>query len=102
MWLGPAPERPFNPNRFHFNFRWFWDYAGGLMTDWGVHLIDYVLHGMDATHPRSVMALGGKYAYPDDASRSEEHTSELQSLMRISYAVFCLKKNINTHISSAL
>src|SRR3546814_8668298 len=53
-----APERPFNPNRFHFNFRWFWDYAGGLMTDWGVHLIDYVLHGMDATHPRSVMALG--------------------------------------------
>jgi hypothetical protein len=30
MWLGPAPERPFNANRFHFNFRWFWDYAGGL------------------------------------------------------------------------
>src|SRR3546814_2046158 len=29
--------------------------------------------------------------------RSEEHTSELQSLMRISYAVFCLKKNITTH-----
>jgi predicted dehydrogenase len=38
FWLGPAPLRPFNPNRFHFNFRWFWDYAGGLMTDWGVHL----------------------------------------------------------------
>jgi predicted dehydrogenase len=37
MWLGPAPKRPFNPNRFHFNFRWFWDYAGGLMNDWGVH-----------------------------------------------------------------
>src|SRR3546814_493840 len=72
MWLGPAPERPFNPNRFHFNFRWFWDYAGGLMTDWGVHLIDYVLHGMDATHPRSVMALGGKYAYPDDASETPD------------------------------
>src|SRR3546814_15343491 len=71
MWLGPAPERPFNPNRFHFNFRWFWDYAGGLMTDWGVHLIDYVLHGMDATHPRSVMALGGKYAYPDAASTEQ-------------------------------
>ena len=34
MWLGPAPDRPFNKNRFHFNFRWFWDYAGGLMTDW--------------------------------------------------------------------
>ena len=35
MWLGPAPKRPFNANRFHFNFRWYWDYAGGLMTDWG-------------------------------------------------------------------
>jgi hypothetical protein len=43
MWLGPAPKRPFNPNRFHFNFRWFWDYAGGLMTDWGVHEIDIAL-----------------------------------------------------------
>src|SRR3546814_4030964 len=32
----------------------------------------------------------------DDASRSEEHTSELQSLMRISYAVFCLKKQTQT------
>lgn len=34
MWPGPAAKRTFNPNRFHFNFRWFWDYAGGLMTDW--------------------------------------------------------------------
>ncbi len=65
MWLGPATKRPFNPNRFHFNFRWFWDYAGGLMTDWGVHLIDYALLGMDAKFPKSAVALGGKYAYPD-------------------------------------
>ena len=65
MWLGPAPKRPFNPNRFHFDFRWFWDYAGGLMTDWGVHLIDYALLGMDAKFPKSAVALGGKYAYPN-------------------------------------
>jgi predicted dehydrogenase len=65
MWLGPAPERPFNANRFHFNFRWFWDYAGGLMTDWGVHLIDYVLLGMKATAPKTVAAMGGDFAYPD-------------------------------------
>jgi predicted dehydrogenase len=63
-WLGPATMRPFNPNRFHFNFRWFWDYAGGLMTDWGVHLIDYALLGMEANFPKSAVALGGKYAYP--------------------------------------
>lgn len=65
VWLGPASKRPFNPNRFHFNFRWFWDYAGGLMTDWGVHLIDYALLGMDARFPKSAVALGGKYAYPN-------------------------------------
>ncbi|MEM9362829.1 MAG: Gfo/Idh/MocA family oxidoreductase [Bacteroidota bacterium] len=72
MWLGPAPKRAFNQNRFHFNFRWFWDYAGGLMTDWGVHLLDYALYGMKASRPKSVMALGGKFAYPDDASETPD------------------------------
>lgn len=71
-WLGPARKRPFNPNRFHFNFRWYWDYAGGLMTDWGVHLIDYALLGMNASTPRAVIAAGGKFAYPDDASETPD------------------------------
>ncbi len=65
QWLGPASIRPFNSSRFHFNFRWFWDYAGGLMTDWGVHLLDYALIGMKADLPKSVVGLGGKFAYPD-------------------------------------
>ncbi len=64
-WIGPAKMRPFNPSRFHFNFRWFWDYAGGLMTDWGVHLLDYGLLGMKAPVPKTVVSLGGKFAYPD-------------------------------------
>jgi predicted dehydrogenase len=72
MWLGPAPKRPFNANRFHFNFRWYWDYAGGLMTDWGVHLMDYALYGMKANTPKSVMALGGKFAYPNDGSETPD------------------------------
>jgi len=72
LWLGPATKRPFNPNRFHFNFRWFWDYAGGLMTDWGVHCIDYALIGMDAKFPKSAVALGGKYAYPDGAHETPD------------------------------
>jgi predicted dehydrogenase len=65
MWLGPAPTRTFNASRFHFNFRWFWDYAGGLMTDWGVHLLDYGLLGMKAEVPKTVAAMGGKFAYPE-------------------------------------
>ena len=40
MWLGPAPLRPFNRSRFHGSWRHFWDYGGGLMSDWGVHLLD--------------------------------------------------------------
>ncbi|WGQ09957.1 Gfo/Idh/MocA family oxidoreductase [Pedobacter gandavensis] len=65
LWLGPAKKRAFNSSRYHFNFRWFWDYAGGLMTDWGVHLIDYGLLGMGSPVPKSISALGGRFAYPD-------------------------------------
>jgi predicted dehydrogenase len=72
MWLGPAEKRRFNPNRFHFNFRWYWDYAGGLMTDWGVHMIDYALLGANASVPKSIMASGGKFAYPDDAEETPD------------------------------
>ena len=72
MWLGPAPQRPFNPNRFHGSFRYFWDYAGGLMTDWGVHMIDMVLAGMRASYPLSVSAAGGKYAYPDSVAETPD------------------------------
>lgn len=67
LWLGPAPGRPFNPNRFHFNFRWFWDYAGGLMTDWGVHLLQVLLWGMGSEPPQAVMSSGGKYVLNDNS-----------------------------------
>jgi predicted dehydrogenase len=76
-WLGPARKRPFNPNRFHFNFRWYWDYAGGLMTDWGVHMLDFALIGMKATTPKSIMAAGGKFAYPDDAAETPDTLTTL-------------------------
>ncbi len=72
FWLGPAPKRPFNKNRFHFTFRWYWDYAGGLLADWGVHLLDYALFGMNQYVPKSVMATGGKYAFPDDAMETPD------------------------------
>ena len=42
MWLGPAPERPYNPHRGLYHFRWFWDYSGGQMTNLGAHEIDIV------------------------------------------------------------
>ena len=71
-WLGPAPLRPFNPNRFHFSWRWYWDYAGGLMTDWGVHLMDIALLGMKAEVPKSVSALGGAFGYAESAMETPD------------------------------
>jgi predicted dehydrogenase len=78
MWLGPAPEVPFNENRFGVflnddleyqrwaSFRWFWDYAGGMMTDWGVHLIDIVQWAMDVDAPETVSTHGGKLVLTDN------------------------------------
>ena len=76
-WLGPAPTKPFNSSRFHFHFRWFWDYAGGLMTDWGVHLLDYALIGMKASLPKSIVGLGGKFAYPNLAEETPDTLTTL-------------------------
>lgn len=71
MWLGPAPRRPFNRNRCGIGNRWstfryFWDYAGGWMTDWGIHLLDIVLWGMKADGPRVITAAGGKFSIKDN------------------------------------
>lgn len=65
MWLGPAPQRPFNPNRFHYNFRWWWDYAGGAMTDWGVHLLDFAMYAMDAGMPQKISPGGGIFYHKE-------------------------------------
>ena len=75
MWLGPAPKRPFNPNRFIFSFRYFWDYAGGDATDWGVHHIDMVQWAMNQRAPRKVSAFGSKYYVQDN--RETPDTLEL-------------------------
>ena len=72
MWLGPRPERAFNMNRYHATWRWFWDYGGGVMTDWGVHLLDYALFGMNQYVPKSISSSGGKYAFPTDAMETPD------------------------------
>jgi len=72
LWLGPAPVRPFNPNRFHFNFRWYYDYSGGLMTDWGAHMIDIANWAMNVKAPRATVSVGGKFGFPDDAEETPD------------------------------
>lgn len=72
MWLGPTESRPFNANRFHFSFRWYWAYSGGLMTDWGAHMIDIANWYMGIKSPTSAMSVGGKFAYPKDAMETPD------------------------------
>lgn len=60
FWLGPAPARPYNVKRVHYNFRFFWDYSGGQMTNFGAHHID-IAHwalGVDDAGPLEVSGTG--------------------------------------------
>ncbi|HEY1495568.1 MAG TPA: Gfo/Idh/MocA family oxidoreductase [Candidatus Solibacter sp.] len=65
MWLGPAPKRPFDPYRCIYNFRWFWDYSGGQMTNWGAHHLDIARWIMGAEAASTVAGFGGRYALTD-------------------------------------
>ncbi len=61
--LGSAPSRPFDAERCSA-WRWFWDYAGGLMTDIGPHMLDVAMWITDCLGPKSVVCNGGNYHYP--------------------------------------
>ncbi len=65
MWLGPAPEAPYCPARCHFNFRWIYDYSGGMLTDWGAHLLDTAQWGND-TERTGPVEIDGKGVFPTD------------------------------------
>ena len=65
MWLGPAPKREFDPFRCIYNFRWFWDYSGGQMTNWGAHHLDIARWIVGADAPTEVAGFGGRYALTD-------------------------------------
>lgn len=81
FWLGPAPEQPFNPSRFHGAWRHQWDFGGGLLSDWGVHLLDIVLWAMDVDSPRgAIAASGGIYAYPDRAIETPDTLSVMYDM----------------------
>lgn len=67
LWLGPAPERPFNPNRFHYNWHWFWDYGNGDLGNQGIHQMDLARWGLGKNElPKTVQASGGRFGYTDD------------------------------------
>jgi predicted dehydrogenase len=76
MWLGPAPKRPFNPRRFHGNWRWFFDYGTGDLGNDGVHRLDVARWALGAAlegqkegplplFPKTICTAGGKWYFDD-------------------------------------
>ena len=66
-WLGPAPWRPFNPNRFHYKWHWFWDYGCTDMGNQGPHQMDVARWGLDKEeYPKKIKCVGGFYAFDCD------------------------------------
>src|SRR5439155_12785863 len=66
FWLGPAPKVPYNPNRCLYKFRWFSDYSGGQLTNFGTHYLDVIQWALGQDAPKGVFAAGGKVAVQDN------------------------------------
>jgi len=76
LWLGPAPQRPFNRNRFHYNWHWHWDYGNGDTGNQGPHQFDIARWGLNKNeHPVSVAAIGGYFGPPASQETPDTHTS---------------------------
>jgi predicted dehydrogenase len=65
-WLGPAPKVPYNRNRAFYKFRWFFDYSGGQLTNFGVHYLDVIHWALGHDAPLAVTAMGGKFGTFDN------------------------------------
>jgi predicted dehydrogenase len=76
LWLGPAPERPFNRSRFHYNWHWHWAYGNGDTGNQGPHQFDIARWGLDKSeHPVSVSSYGGYFGPPASQNTPDTQTS---------------------------
>jgi predicted dehydrogenase len=79
LWLGPAPERPFNPNRFHYNWHWNWDYGNGDLGNQGIHQMDLARWGINKNElPKTVQSSGGRFGYSDDGQTPNTLTTSFE------------------------
>ena len=74
-WLGPAPQRPYNEKRSHYNWHWYWDTGNGDTGNTGPHQLDLARWGMNTNeHPVSVYSAGGIYGFRQDEGSPETRT----------------------------
>ncbi len=79
LWLGPAPERPFIDNRFHYNWHWFWDMGNGEVGNNGPHYMDMARWALqEYEHPVKAVSTGGYYQWDCDQETPNVQSSTLQ------------------------
>jgi predicted dehydrogenase len=75
LWVGPAPFVPFQPNRYHYTWHWWYDFGTGDLGNDGVHELDIARWGLGVNeHPATVAAVGGKYFFDDDQQFPDTQT----------------------------
>lgn len=76
LWLGPAPVRPFNVSRFHYNWHWNWDYGDGDTGNQGPHQFDIARWGLGKNeHPVRVSSMGGYFGPPSAQTTPDTQSS---------------------------
>ena len=96
LWLGPAPVRPFNPNRFYYNWHWHWDYGNGDLGNTGVHDMDVIVWAIKKNKlPKKALSIGGRFGYEDDG---ETPNTQIVAMdygdLQITYEVRGLKTDL--------
>jgi predicted dehydrogenase len=66
LWLGPAPQRAFSKNRFHYNWHWNWTYGNGDIGNQGIHEMDIARWGLGVKFPAKISSIGGHFMFDDD------------------------------------
>ena len=98
MFLGPAPARPYNLHRGIYHFRWFWDYSGGQMTNFGAHSMDIVYYYMDVKGPTSVTSIGDRSILKDNCETTDNQDTIFEFpgfRMVVSLREYCLGEGSN-------
>jgi predicted dehydrogenase len=101
LWLGPAPQRAFTRNRFHYNFHWFWEYGNGDIGNQGIHQMDAARWGLGVRYPTKVSAVGGHFLFDDDQETPNTLTAtfEFNDNGRRQMLVFEVRHWISNHES---
>ncbi|MEX2263312.1 MAG: Gfo/Idh/MocA family oxidoreductase [Bryobacteraceae bacterium] len=99
LWQGPAQERPFSKNRFHYNWHWNWAYGNGDFGNQGIHQLDIARWGLGVKHPAKISSMGGHFMFDDDQEtpNTQVVTYEFNEGGRKRFMVFEVRHWMSNH-----